>query len=310
VTDDELREIEKRAGKAFSSPWTDGPSNFVSSSEGLVCEIVSGEDVNRDFILAARTDIPKLVVEVRRLRALLDRDRSGLAAALNAIRTEIRQREWLLEGRGPYEWNDDRYRQEAGQAMRACGDIATKALAESGRCAAEAFAGPPPVAERELETLRDALWHLMREQNGVPLGRNRARWEAAMAAGFEALAATAHVAALREGEAAEAKAATPKQPTHDFKDLLGLWPDGPTADEHGRWLRGEPDPARVLSDADVTVLARLVEKVELLEATYIHQYGEDRKANAVKDVIAAMDVARALLARLRGTAGANEAKED
>jgi hypothetical protein len=48
--------------------------------------------------------------------------------ALNAILTEIKARAWLREGRGPYEWNDDDYRREAGWCMDAVRKIAEEAL--------------------------------------------------------------------------------------------------------------------------------------------------------------------------------------
>ena len=43
---------------------------------------------------------------------LIERDRSKLAAGLSALDEVIRRREWLAEGRGPFEWDDDRYRDE------------------------------------------------------------------------------------------------------------------------------------------------------------------------------------------------------
>jgi hypothetical protein len=73
-----------------------------------------------------------LLREVARLRDLLDRDRTGLTRALNMIADEIESRGWLLEGRGPYEWNDDVYKDQAGIAMRACLTIVTEALVASG----------------------------------------------------------------------------------------------------------------------------------------------------------------------------------
>lgn len=46
------------------------------------------------------------------LRHAIDRDRYIVAAVLQEIRKAVRQHEWLLEGRGPYEWDDDRYKDE------------------------------------------------------------------------------------------------------------------------------------------------------------------------------------------------------
>lgn len=52
-------------------------------------------------------------------RRALERDRSKVADTIEAVRTEITGREWLLTGRGPYEWDDDRYRDEFAQALAA-----------------------------------------------------------------------------------------------------------------------------------------------------------------------------------------------
>ena len=81
----ELQEMETRAAAAQSGPWKSwiegrdflGGSNFIQTGEG----VERGEDIetsgattaDQDFMAAARQDIPRLIAEVRRLRALLDR---------------------------------------------------------------------------------------------------------------------------------------------------------------------------------------------------------------------------------------------
>lgn len=47
---------------------------------------------------------------------------------INAIKREIDSRDWILQGRGPYEWNDDQYRLEAGLAFTAVLEIRDKAV--------------------------------------------------------------------------------------------------------------------------------------------------------------------------------------
>lgn len=49
---------------------------------------------------------------VEALRHKLDRDRYIVAIALGGIRKALDRHRWLLDGRGPYEWDDDRYRDE------------------------------------------------------------------------------------------------------------------------------------------------------------------------------------------------------
>lgn len=68
----------------------------------------------------------------------LHRDRSGLAAALGKIVDEVRGRAWIAEDRGCYAWDDDRYKEEAGQALREVATIAKAALVASGTLVAPA----------------------------------------------------------------------------------------------------------------------------------------------------------------------------
>lgn len=64
------------------------------------------------------------MVAIERLMHVLDRDRYVVAYCLGLIETAVRGREWLLEGRGPYEWDDDRYREEFGDAIRSIREAA------------------------------------------------------------------------------------------------------------------------------------------------------------------------------------------
>jgi hypothetical protein len=70
--------------------------------------------------------------QVAYLADALWRDDIGMSKALGQIRAHIRGRAWVLEGRGPLEWNDDTYREEAGLAMRPALEIAEAALSSSG----------------------------------------------------------------------------------------------------------------------------------------------------------------------------------
>lgn len=80
----ELELQETRAAAAQPGPWKfwvegrdfDGGSNFIQTGSGAE----RGEDIemsgatvaDQDFMAAARQDIPRLLAEVRRLRALLN----------------------------------------------------------------------------------------------------------------------------------------------------------------------------------------------------------------------------------------------
>lgn len=83
ITDEELAEIEDRAAFATLGPWEDGAETATpyivkpSRSEGVLlegtkicdCLSVGGQGMHdARFIAAARTDIPRLIAEVRALR--------------------------------------------------------------------------------------------------------------------------------------------------------------------------------------------------------------------------------------------------
>ncbi len=55
--------------------------------------------------------------EIKRLKAVNERDRSQVAEVFNAIMEAIRRREWLRMGRGSYEYDDDRWRGEFSEAI-------------------------------------------------------------------------------------------------------------------------------------------------------------------------------------------------
>lgn len=55
--------------------------------------------------------------ELSRLQAVIERDRTRCADIHTKIQDVLRGREWLRLGRGSYEWNDDRWKDEFGQAI-------------------------------------------------------------------------------------------------------------------------------------------------------------------------------------------------
>lgn len=74
----------------------------------------------------------ELADEVDRLMHVIDRDRYIVAAVVGAIRRAINGRAWLLgEGRGPYEWDDERYKDEFRGAVEEI-EAAAEPLAHVG----------------------------------------------------------------------------------------------------------------------------------------------------------------------------------
>jgi hypothetical protein len=79
LSEEELTEINDRAAAATPGPWTahvegrdflGGSSCIVTGSEDL--ELSGASEADYDFIAHARQDIPRLVTEIRSLRAKLD----------------------------------------------------------------------------------------------------------------------------------------------------------------------------------------------------------------------------------------------
>lgn len=56
---------------------------------------------------------------IAELEAAIEADRTRIIDAVNGLDCALNSRFWLTEGRGSYEWNDDRYREEFGDAARA-----------------------------------------------------------------------------------------------------------------------------------------------------------------------------------------------
>ena len=78
LTDDDIQEIKKRYDQATPGPW----KSYVEGREemsGSDFIMTGGEDIyltgatvaDQDFIARARQDIPRLIVEIERLREIL-----------------------------------------------------------------------------------------------------------------------------------------------------------------------------------------------------------------------------------------------
>ena len=106
MTEDELATIEARANAAQPGPWwvvvvgknhDDGPSHIIMSEYVSITEAFAGGEipqaVDAEFMAKARTDVPALVAEVRRLTA--ERDAAfncGVEAMREAAVQHFKQR--------------------------------------------------------------------------------------------------------------------------------------------------------------------------------------------------------------------------
>ncbi len=83
ISEAELAEIEQRCARARNGPWTSyvegrdhlSGSNIITVAGGVEpdddIDIVGATIDDQDFIAHARSDVPRLIAEVRRLKALL-----------------------------------------------------------------------------------------------------------------------------------------------------------------------------------------------------------------------------------------------
>ena len=115
--------------------------------------------------------IKGLELQVGALREALHRDKTGLADALAKVIVEAKARRWVVEGRGCYEFDDDKYRKETGFALDAIEKIAYDALGASGELAHEAL-----VAENRKGTCKDCGKALQHPDAKLCLECKRKRW--------------------------------------------------------------------------------------------------------------------------------------
>lgn len=71
-----------------------------------------------DQLIAAEADKARLSEALREALAANERDRTEIVIAVNALTDAFARRDWLIRGgRGSYEWDDDRFRDEFRDAM-------------------------------------------------------------------------------------------------------------------------------------------------------------------------------------------------
>lgn len=58
------------------------------------------------------------MIQLLEAQAALERDRSVVAKYAHELRKALDARDWMKEGRGPYEWNDDRWYSEFATAWQ------------------------------------------------------------------------------------------------------------------------------------------------------------------------------------------------
>lgn len=119
-------DLVNRLRGIYTIPVNDG-AGTLNGSDTFTCAFpvppINGE---------AADEIERLRQEVERLKDVLHRDRSGLAAALAEVWRTAGGYAWVAEGRGPYAWDDEEYRAEMGRMVREIVTLCSKAIGASG----------------------------------------------------------------------------------------------------------------------------------------------------------------------------------
>jgi hypothetical protein len=154
----------------FQVPFWDAVNQFAESPKcstaratavAGINELVAQEFTKRDKRIA------ELKAEVTRVRGLIDRDRTGLAAGLSDVLLAIRAHSWLeTDEWGSYAY-DERTVETLRKEIRFCFDdvrtVATGALRASGALASSAF-HPESSAQPQLPIVDDRAVQVQREE--------------------------------------------------------------------------------------------------------------------------------------------------
>ena len=148
------------------------PQTGEGGTDHANVEAVSAEEVARMGL------VPRS--EVERLQDTLERERSQVATGIGAVKEAIRKREWLRLGRGSFEWDDERWKDEFGhaideilQAMEPLRSIAcdwSDCPTDRERIKRARDGTPAPMSEGEREPISVFLSNVRAEWVGVLAG--------------------------------------------------------------------------------------------------------------------------------------------
>jgi len=100
---------------------------------------------------SAEASVRKMREERDGMKLVIERDRTMVCDGVTALRKILREREWLGEGRGPYEWDDDRWHDE----FNATAEEIREAIAGLEKIAADL--SNSPTTWEEVQKARSAL---------------------------------------------------------------------------------------------------------------------------------------------------------
>lgn len=122
--------------------------------------------------------------EVAALGRQLESDRTKVAECITKAKREIDSRHWITEGRGSYEWDDDRYREEfyaAAVSIRSALEPLDKIAADWSQCPKSAKA----VAEARID-LEAEVARLLAALAEIADASHRGNWRQIAKAALEA----------------------------------------------------------------------------------------------------------------------------
>lgn len=114
---------------------------FAEENEDVITNIHSyrtGNDLWKGYEAGATPYAEKWEAaekEIEFLKDTLHIDQTGLAAGLAQVNKIANGYRWVTEGRGPYEWDDNKYKEEMGNMLDNISEAAIKALNNSGAIA-------------------------------------------------------------------------------------------------------------------------------------------------------------------------------
>lgn len=144
------RECDKNGAPARVMIWERVEAIAAERDKALAALVTMTAEHDHDHEAAGGLNETecRLLAENERLRDALNRDRTGLAAALAEVRNVAEGYRWIADGEwGSYSWEEhttETLRRETGWALGSIRDIARKALEASGTLATNAIRGDAP----------------------------------------------------------------------------------------------------------------------------------------------------------------------
>lgn len=133
--DEAIEAVRNYSPDAAPSPVLTQPSAEIKYRERLkkISFLIAGNDyallaenpqieesltvyVENAIECEAERPVLPVLPEIKRLQAIIERERTKYAEVMTKIKHAVEQRDWLTEGRGPYEWNDDNWHKEFAAA--------------------------------------------------------------------------------------------------------------------------------------------------------------------------------------------------